>query len=123
LQGLKKKHDEVNGKWAEELHGVLWALRTTMKAATGETLFMLAYRSEVAPPVEVARHTHRLITFQEELNNAITPFSDKHSTSSASHVSMIKRSSCSQFRSATLFFAEHARQRAWQAHGQLGRPI
>jgi len=52
-----------------ELHGVLWSLRTTEKTATGETLFMLAYGSEAVLPVEVAFHTHRLITFQEELNN------------------------------------------------------
>ena len=60
LHGLQKKFDEAKGKWAEELHGVLWALRTTTKAATGETPFMLAYGSEVVLPVEVALQTHRL---------------------------------------------------------------
>ena len=70
LHGLQKKLDEAKGKWAEELHGVLWALHTTTKAATGETPFMLAYGSEAILPVEVALHTHRLTTFQEELNKA-----------------------------------------------------
>jgi len=39
------------------------------KASTGETPFMLAYGSEPIPPVEVTLYTHRLTTFQEELNN------------------------------------------------------
>ena len=41
-----------------------------MKAATGETPFMLTYGSEAVLPVEVSLHTHCLTTFQEELNNA-----------------------------------------------------
>jgi len=35
----------------------------------GETPFMLAYGLEAMLPTEVALHTHRLTTFQEELNN------------------------------------------------------
>ena len=50
---------------------ILWALCTTEKTTTGETPFMLAYRSEVVPSVEVEPQTHRLTTFQEELNNAV----------------------------------------------------
>jgi len=34
---------------------------------------VLAYGSEAVLPVEVALHTHRLTTFQEELNNAALP--------------------------------------------------
>jgi len=63
LHGLQKKLDNAKGKWVDELHGVLWYLRTTEKTATGETLFMLAYGTEAVLPVEVALHTHRLITF------------------------------------------------------------
>ena len=48
---------------------VLWSLRTTEKNATGETPFMLAYGSEAVLLVDVDLHTHRLITFEEELNN------------------------------------------------------
>ena len=55
---------------AEELHPVLWALRTNMKTTTRETPFTLAYGSEAILPVKVAIQTHRLTTFQEELNNA-----------------------------------------------------
>jgi len=70
LHGLQKKLDHTKGKWADELHGVLWNLRTMEKTATGETSFMLAYGSEAVLPVEVALHTHRLTAFQETLNNA-----------------------------------------------------
>jgi len=45
LYGLQKKFDNAKGKWADELHGVLWYLRTAEKTATGETPFMLAYGS------------------------------------------------------------------------------
>jgi len=31
LHGLQKKLDDAKGKWADELYGVLWALRTTEK--------------------------------------------------------------------------------------------
>jgi len=41
-----------------------------MKVAIGETPFMLVYGSEAVLPVEVDLHTHRLTTFQEELNKA-----------------------------------------------------
>ena len=46
LHGLQKKLDEAEGKWVAELHGVLWALRIMMKAAIGETPFIVAYESE-----------------------------------------------------------------------------
>ncbi|MCI68061.1 gag-pol polyprotein, partial [Trifolium medium] len=29
LRGLKRRLDEAKGNWAEELHHVLWAYRTT----------------------------------------------------------------------------------------------
>ena len=38
--------------------------------ATRETPFMLACGSEAVLPIEVVIHTHRITTFQEELNNA-----------------------------------------------------
>ena len=58
MHSLQKKLDEAKGKWAKELHGVPWAPRITMKTATGETLFMLAYELGVVLRAEVALHTH-----------------------------------------------------------------
>ena len=70
LHDLQKKLHNAKGKRADELHGVLWSPHTTQKTAIGETRFILAYGSEGDPPVGVALHTHRLTTFQQELNNA-----------------------------------------------------
>lgn len=67
---LQTKLDYANGRWADELHGVSWSLRTTEKTATRETPFMLNYGSEAILLVKVMRHTHRLTTFQETLSNA-----------------------------------------------------
>lgn len=45
LSILKKRLEDRNGKWVEELPGVLWAYRTIVKTATGETPFALTYGS------------------------------------------------------------------------------
>ena len=36
-EGLKKKLDKAKGLWADELHNILWSIRTTAKNSTGET--------------------------------------------------------------------------------------
>ena len=69
LHGHQKKLDDAKGKWADELHGVLWALHITEKTVMGETPFMLAYGLKAIVPIDVALYTHCLTTFQEELNN------------------------------------------------------
>jgi len=117
LHGLQKKLDNAKGKWVDELHGVLWYLRTTEKTAMGETPFMLAYGSEAVLPVEVALHTDRLTTFQEGLNNMALrealnlpppfmamPSSERLSINSASHDYTTTQSRCNPFRSAISFF-------------------
>ncbi|XP_024016193.1 uncharacterized protein LOC112089676 [Eutrema salsugineum] len=53
LDGLKKRLDAKNGRWADELEGVLWSHRTTPRRATGETPFALVYGSECVIPPEV----------------------------------------------------------------------
>ncbi|XP_009606998.1 uncharacterized protein [Nicotiana tomentosiformis] len=45
IQNLKKKLEDVNGKWPDELPGVLWAYQTITKLSTGETHFSLIYGS------------------------------------------------------------------------------
>ena len=69
LNGLKKKLDSPKGLWADELLAVLWVIQTVEKSATGETPFMLVYGSEAVLPVEIVVHTHRISTFQDNLNN------------------------------------------------------
>ncbi|KAI5338867.1 hypothetical protein L3X38_018139 [Prunus dulcis] len=51
LDCLKKRLEEGEGKWVDELPGVLWAYRTTKRRSTEETPFSLAYGTEaIIPP-------------------------------------------------------------------------
>jgi len=88
-----------------------------------ETLFMLAYGSEVVLPVEVTLHTDYLTIFQEEFNNAalreafdllpsfeVMPSSEKHSTNSDSHDSMIPKAS---FTPSRLEILSSIKQKLW----------
>ena len=53
LDGLKKRLDEVKGKWVDELPHVLWSYRTTSRRLTGETPFSMTYGVEAVIPVEM----------------------------------------------------------------------
>jgi transposase InsO family protein len=57
LQGLKPMiFDRLKpyaGRWVKELPSVLWALRTTLSHATGQTPFSLVYGYEEMLPTEV----------------------------------------------------------------------
>ena len=50
---LKKHLDGSHMKWAEELHGVLWAYQNTPKMATPETPYSLVYGTEAIIPTEM----------------------------------------------------------------------
>nr|AAY99339.1 pol-polyprotein [Silene latifolia] len=63
LNGLKKKVEDLKGRWADELPGVLWSLRTTEKEATGYSPFHLVYGSEAVLPIEAVVPTFRTATF------------------------------------------------------------
>ena len=66
---LKKKLEAKKGAWAEELPFILWAYRTTVRNATGETLFSLAFGIETVVPVETEVPTYRVDTFDEKEND------------------------------------------------------
>ncbi|MDV3176183.1 MAG: reverse transcriptase domain-containing protein [Sweet potato little leaf phytoplasma] len=68
IKGLKKTIEGHHTKWYEKLHLVLWSLRTTPKASTGETPFQLVYGSEAILPVELVMPTIVTETFDEEGN-------------------------------------------------------
>ena len=50
---LKKRLEGSKGNWAEELHGLLWAYRTTHKTETQETPYALVYGAEAIIPTEM----------------------------------------------------------------------
>ena len=68
LKIIKTRLEGAKGVWPDELPGVLWAYRTTMKTPTGETPFKLAYRSEAVIPAEVHMANHRVMMYQEKDN-------------------------------------------------------
>jgi hypothetical protein len=65
---MRTKLGEKKGAWPELLPEVLWAYRTSYKAATGETPFSLAFGAEAVVPVEMNVATHRVETFDPNEN-------------------------------------------------------
>ena len=68
LKIIKTRLEGAKGIWPDELPGVLWAYRTTIRTPTGETPFKLAYGSKVVIPAEVHMASHRVKEYQAEEN-------------------------------------------------------
>ncbi|XP_057520371.1 uncharacterized protein LOC130800739 [Amaranthus tricolor] len=68
LNGIKKKIEGLKGTWDEELPGILWASRTTVKEATGHTPFSLVYGSEAVLPVEIDIPSTRVTYYSHDEN-------------------------------------------------------
>ena len=64
LKIIKTRLEGAKGIWPDELPGVLWAYRTTVRTLTGETPFKLAYGSEAVIPAEVHMASHRVKGYQ-----------------------------------------------------------
>ena len=65
---LKKRLEGSKGNWAEELHGVLWAYRTTPKTATQETPYALVYGADAIIPTKMHINTTVSGTTSQEEN-------------------------------------------------------
>ena len=68
LKIIKTRLEGAKRVWPDELPGVLWAYRTTVRTPTGETPFKLAYGSEAVIPTEVHMANHRVMKYQDEEN-------------------------------------------------------
>uniref|UniRef100_A0A2N9I521 Uncharacterized protein n=1 Tax=Fagus sylvatica TaxID=28930 RepID=A0A2N9I521_FAGSY len=68
LNGIKKRLEEVKGRWVEELPTILWTFRTTPRSSTGETPFSLTYGVEAVIPLEVGLPTLRSEEYDQENN-------------------------------------------------------
>ena len=68
LKIIKTHLEGAKGVWSDELPGVLWAYRTTVRTSTGETLFKLAYGSETVIPAEVHMANHKVTMYQDKDN-------------------------------------------------------
>ena len=65
---IKTRLEGANGVWPDELPGVLWAYKTTVKTPAGEIPFKLAYGSEAVIPAEVHMASHRVMSYQDKDN-------------------------------------------------------
>ena len=65
---LKAKLDAKKGNWADKLHEVLWAYRTTARTSTGETPFSLALGTEAVIPAEISFISPRVRLYHPEHN-------------------------------------------------------
>ena len=68
LKIIKAQLEGAKRVWPDELPGVLWAYRMTVRNPTGETPFKLAYGSEAVIPAEVHMTSHRVKKYQAEEN-------------------------------------------------------
>ena len=68
LKIIKTQLEGAKGIWPDELPGVLWAYRTTVRTPTGETPFKLAYGSEAVILAEVHMASHRVKGYGGEEN-------------------------------------------------------
>ena len=68
LKIIKTRLEGAKEVWPDELPGVLWAYRTTVRTPTGETPFKLAYGSEAVIPAKMHMANHRVMMYQEKDN-------------------------------------------------------
>lgn len=68
LTGLKKRLNGAKTGWVDKLPSIIWAWRTTLRVATGETPFSLASETKAMVPIEIKILTHR-VQYCDELTN------------------------------------------------------
>ena len=66
---IRTRLEGAKGAWPEELPGVLWAYRTTMRTPTGETPFKLAFGTKAVIPVEVRMLSLKRTCYDERSND------------------------------------------------------
>ena len=71
MGGLKKRLDDVKGKWVEELPHILWTYRTTPYRSTGETSFSMTYGAKAVIPLETGFLTLRMSSFTSSINDGL----------------------------------------------------
>ena len=71
MSGLKKRLDDVKGRWVEELPHVLWTYRTTPRRSIGETPFSMTYGVETVIPLETGFPTLKTSSFHPSSNDGL----------------------------------------------------
>ena len=65
---IKTRLEGAKGVWPDELSGVLWAYKMTVRTPTGETPFKLAYGSEAVISAKMHMANHRVMIYQDKDN-------------------------------------------------------
>ena len=68
LKIIKTQLEGAKEVWPDELPGVIWAYKMTVRTPTGETPFKLAYESEAVIPAKVHMVNHMVMTYQDKDN-------------------------------------------------------
>ena len=71
MSRLKKRLDDIIGKWVDELSHVLWTYCTTPRRSTRETYFSMTYGVEAIIHLESGFTTLRTHQFNVEENNCL----------------------------------------------------
>ncbi|XP_009386946.2 uncharacterized protein LOC103973966 [Musa acuminata AAA Group] len=66
MEGLKKIISGARGAWVDELPSVLWAMQTTPKTTSGESLFSLAFGTDAVLSPEMEFPTLRTIVYKQD---------------------------------------------------------
>ena len=69
MSGLKKRLDDVKGRWVDELPYVLWTYHTTPRRLTRETPFSMTYGAKAVILIDLGFPTLRIDQFNIEENN------------------------------------------------------
>ena len=69
VNGLKRRLDDIKGKWVEELPHVLKTYRTTPCKSTEETPFSMTYKAKAVIPLETGFPMLRTSSFNPNDNN------------------------------------------------------
>lgn len=71
VDGLKKRLEEANGKWVDELPQSLWMYHTTPKRSTRETPFSMTYGSKAIIVLETGFLTMKYDQFNSSSNEQL----------------------------------------------------
>ena len=71
MSRLKKRLDDANEKWVEELLHVLWTYWTTLHRSTGEMPFLMIYGAKAVIPLETGFLTLRTSSFTPSNNDGL----------------------------------------------------
>ena len=71
VSGLKKRLDDVKGKWVEELPHILWTYQITPSRSAGKTPFSMTYGAEAMIPLETGFPTLRKSSFTPRINDGL----------------------------------------------------